>query len=76
MCLIFEFNGGKSYLAYNRKQVIIAPDSSSEEDYILGVAITSEIDTEESVDRLEQFDDDWWLEASKRSHNKLLIDLE
>ena len=56
--------------------VIIDPESGSEDDDILGVAIASDIDVEESVDRLEQFDYDWWLEASTRSRNKLLIDLK
>lgn len=57
-------------------KVIIEPESPSEEDDMLGIAIASEMDAEESVDRLEQFDYDWWLEASMRSHDKLLIDVE
>ncbi len=57
-------------------KVIIDPESSSDEDDMLGLAIASNIDAEESVDRLEKFDYDWWLEASAGSGNKLLIDLE
>lgn len=57
-------------------KMIIDPESSSEDDDLLAVAIASDMDAEESVDRLEQFDDDWWLQASVRSHKKLLIDLE
>lgn len=57
-------------------KVILDPESSSEEDDMLGVAIASEMDAEESIDCLEQFDYDWWLEASARSQDKLFIDLE
>ncbi len=56
--------------------VHIDPESYFEEDIELVLLITTDMDPEESIDVLEEFDYAWGIEASERSTGKLLIDLQ
>ena len=56
--------------------VHIDPESYFEEDIELVLLIETDMDPEESVDVLEEFDYAWGIEASDRSKGKLLIDLQ
>lgn len=54
----------------------IDPESSSPEDDRLVLLIATDIEADESVDRLWELDNAWWLNAAQRSQHKMFIDLE
>lgn len=57
-------------------EVIIDPELTSPDDDTMFIIIASNIDPEESLDRLWQLDENWWLKASILSQNKLEINVE
>jgi len=54
----------------------IDPESSSTDDDKLVLLIATDIDADESVDRLWELDKAWWLNASQRSQHKMFTNLE
>ncbi|MDF0552111.1 hypothetical protein [Kamptonema sp. UHCC 0994] len=54
----------------------IDPESSSPDDDKLVLLIATDIDADESVERLWELDNAWWLNAARRSEHKMFIDLE
>lgn len=54
----------------------IDPESSSTDDDKLVLLIATDIDADESVDRLWELDKAWWLNASRRSQHKMFTNLE
>ncbi|MDB9513808.1 hypothetical protein PN499_21660 [Kamptonema animale CS-326] len=54
----------------------IDPESSSPDDDKLVLLIATDIDADDSVDRLWELDNAWWLNAGRRSQHKMFIDLE
>ncbi|CBN54136.1 MULTISPECIES: hypothetical protein [Kamptonema] len=54
----------------------IDPESSSTDDDKLVLLIATDIDADESVDRLWELDNAWWLNASRRSQHKMFTNLE
>ncbi|NEP42081.1 MAG: hypothetical protein F6K35_23805 [Okeania sp. SIO2H7] len=56
-------------------EVAIDPEAASPEDNELFLLIVTNIDPEEAVEKLWEFDDKWWLKASDKSRNKLEISL-
>lgn len=54
----------------------IDPESSSPDDDKLVLLIATDIDADESVDRLWELDNAWWLNAARRSQHKMFIDWE
>ena len=56
--------------------IAIDPESSSIDDDKLVLLIATDIDADESVDRLWELDKAWWLNASRRSQHKMFTNLE
>lgn len=54
----------------------IDPESSSADDDRLVLLIATDIDADESVDRLLELDRAWWLNAARLSQHKMFTDLE
>ena len=57
-------------------EVVIDPESISPDDDTMFIIIASNIDPEESLERLWELDKNWWLKASIPSQNKLEINVE
>lgn len=57
-------------------EVVIDPELISPDDDTMFIIIASNIDPDESLDRLWQLDENWWLKASRLSQNKLEINVE
>jgi len=56
-------------------EIKIDPEAVSMEEEELALYIASEIDPDESTDKLCQLDQDWWEEVEIRSQGKLFINL-
>lgn len=56
-------------------EAVLDPEAASLEDEELFLLIFTKIEPEESVEKLWQLDENWWLKASDRSLNKLEITL-
>jgi len=56
-------------------EAVIDPEAASLEDEELFLLIATKIDPEESVEKLWELDDKWWLKAADMSQNKLEITL-
>ncbi len=56
-------------------EAVIDPEAVSPEDEELFLLIVTQIDPEESVEKLWELDNKWWLKASGKSRNKLEISL-
>ena len=65
-----DFPGDELFL-----EAVLDPEAASLEDEELFLLIVTKIDPEESVEKLWQLDDNWWLKASDLSLNKLEITL-
>ncbi|OCQ97962.1 hypothetical protein BCD67_02200 [Oscillatoriales cyanobacterium USR001] len=57
-------------------EVVIDPESTSPDDDTMFIIIASDVDPDDSIDRLWQLDENWWLKASMPLQNKLEINVE
>ena len=56
-------------------EAVIDPEAASLEDEELFLLIVTNIDPEESVEKLWELDENWWLKVSSKLRNKLEITL-
>lgn len=54
----------------------VVSDPEGEDDRQLVLSVVSDISPSESLARLRQFDEEWWLDAMERARGKLCINLE
>jgi hypothetical protein len=56
-------------------QVVTDPEAASQDDDMLWIYIErpKDFEPETAIDRLEQLDDDWWIDAEKRAQGKIFI---
>ena len=57
-------------------EVAIDPESASSDDDELVLQIATNIEAEESVDRLWKLDEAWWINSLDRAKGKMFINLE
>ncbi|HID61453.1 MAG TPA: hypothetical protein EYP49_01715 [Anaerolineae bacterium] len=55
-------------------EVVTEPEAN--DDYQLVVSVAIVLDPDEALESLEQFDEDWWLDALDRAQGMLCIDVE
>ena len=65
------------YFPYPKITLRVITDSEEDDDGItqLEIFIYTNLDPDEAVDRLDEFDEGWWLDASLRANGKLSIHL-
>jgi hypothetical protein len=54
----------------------VVTDPEAFDDHQLAVSIATNLDPDEAIDTLEQFDENWWLDALDQAQGKLCIDVE
>ncbi len=55
-------------------EVVADPEANG--DYQLVASVAVDLDPDEALENLEQFDEDWWLDALDRAQGMLCIDVE
>ncbi|MBC8265123.1 MAG: hypothetical protein H8E47_13495 [Anaerolineales bacterium] len=66
----------EKHFPYSQVFLEVVTDPEEIDDYQLVASIATNFAPNEAVDRLEQFDEDWWLDALDRAQSKLCIDVE
>ena len=66
----------EKYFPHSQVFLEVVTDPEAIDDYQLIAFIATNFGPDEAVDRLEQFDEDWWLDALNRAQGKLCIDVE
>lgn len=54
----------------------VVTDPEAPDDYELFALICTSLTPDETLDRLDRFDRDWWLDASHAAQGKLCVDVE
>lgn len=67
---------GNYFEPYPQVFLEIVTDPEAPDDHELFALIYTSLTPDEALDRLDRFDRDWWLDASRTSQGKLCIDVE
>ena len=65
----------KKYFSNEKLFLEVITDPMDNEE-TLALYISTTLDAEKAVEKLETFDDEWWLEFSSKTFGKLVIDVE
>ncbi|MBL7075352.1 TIGR04255 family protein [candidate division KSB1 bacterium] len=65
-----------NYFPYSQVFLEVITDPEATEDSQLVIFIATNLAPDKADDRLERFDEDWWLDALDRAQGKLCIDME
>lgn len=74
--LLEAYDNIGNYFPYTQVFLEVVSDPEATNDYQLVSSIATNLDPGEVIDRLEQFDEDWWLDALDRAQGKLCINVE
>ncbi|MBS3908738.1 MAG: hypothetical protein KGZ93_03820 [Actinobacteria bacterium] len=74
--LIDAYRKVLSYFPEAHRYLDVIRDPESPEGSRLALYIATTLAPEEAVERLEQFDEDWWLDTIDNTRGKLIIDVE
>ena len=64
------------YFPSNALTLELISDPEAEDDRQLVLSVVSDLSPAESLERLDHFDRNWWLDAMSGAHGKLCINLE
>jgi hypothetical protein len=65
-----------NYFPYSQVSLEVISDPEALDEYQLLASISTSLAPDEAIDKLEQFDESWWLDALDRVQSKLCIDVE
>jgi hypothetical protein len=75
--LLLEAHGQvENYFPRSPVSLEVVADPEVADDCQLVLSIATDFAPDEAVDRLERFDEDWWLDALDRAQGKLCINVE
>jgi hypothetical protein len=66
----------EKYFSHSQICLEVVTDPEAMDDYQLAVFIVTKLGPDEAVDRLEQFDEGWWLDVLDQAQGMLCIDVE
>jgi len=74
--LLEAYDNIGNYFPHTQVFLEVVSDPEATNDYQLVSSIATNLDPDEVIDTLEEFDEDWWLDALDRAQGKLCINVE
>lgn len=74
--LLEAYDNIGNYFPYTQVFLEVVTDPEAINDYQLVSSIATNLGPDEVIDRLERFDEDWWLDALDQAQGKLCINVE